>query len=506
MSFIPFKKNTLLFLIPLVFILIVWTSFSYFSLTNSNAWINPDIAETLYTGKKLYNGNILYVDWLNVNPPLIYFISELAVVISKIVSKPDIVIYYALFFLTAITGYFILMYKLIDFNKVDNKKTFSNLLAYSAIVLGVSYTGFQEMAQREHWFLIIFLPYFVLKWINDESFLWIFFMGMAASMKPGFMLIIVLTEIIFLIKNKTIHFKNLIAFSSGLLIPFIILGVHSIDSLKAFFNWSLPTYTYYYIGYQEKWSILFDVLKDNLFLFLTPLIFVVFLTISIFLKKTKPALKEINSFIIILIIASFFNVIIQHKFWSHLFMPFFGISLFFLIIKTEEILGKWGSLIILISLTFWTYKGIKLSTLTGNYVNQTGRFSSLLTERKNVLLLTEDVTPIASAYFSKVNLIGPWVFLHTFGGILQEKNRLQKKALLKKLQSDIIGGIKKNDPELVLIDQNHILQGSSLGVLLEKRMSVITILKNIGYRQLTEEEINLCCSGNGNFLVFSKKK
>ena len=98
--------------------------------------------------------------------------------------------------------------------------------------------------------------------------------------------------------------------------------------------------------------------------------------------------------------------------------------IFFIFVEIGHYQKRISYPLLLIPLLFWTLQGIRISSLENHFTNDTQRFTTLMSKQKTMLLLTENVTTIASAYFSNVNLVGPWVYLHTLAGILKEKDNI----------------------------------------------------------------------------------
>lgn len=496
-----FWKNSLRFyLLPFLLPLFLWGPFLYFPLVRSNFWVHPDIAETLYTGSKMLGGKKLYVDWLNVNPPAIYQISELSEKLASVFYLPSVIFYYSLFLILSFVG-FLLLKKSLEDSPIPKTSIPFYLLGYIGCIVGVSFAGPYEFSQREHWFVICFIPYCLGRFgqLKEKRLLtiWCVLLGFIASMKPGFLLLVLTYELVLILLKRPWSWRIFVSILSGLVLPYLILGLQSGQSLKAFFTWAVPSYKYYYVGYQEEWSFLLITLKAYPLMIFMPFMFFGFL---IYYRHEK---NELSIIALLLVFVSFLNVIVQHKFWNHLFIPMFGICLFFLYGEIARIKNKFVYPLCLLPLCFWTFQGFKLSSLPSYYAEETSRFYSLMPSRK-VLLLTENVTSLASAYFSRVNLIGPWVFLHTFSGVLSEPDQQIKKRELTKIRNDILTSLDKESPELILIDDGYSLNGVDLAPMLEKRLFLISIFKNRGYHLLSDESVDSCCFGTGRFFVYKK--
>lgn len=161
-----------------------------------------DDAMYLEMARKLLAGQILYSDFTDVNPPMVIYMSILPVLLAQALGVHVIVIFklaiVALNFLSYVLCWTIVRRKLSS----DDHWPYLNLLllltAAASFITGI------DFGQREHIFVLCYLPFFFLRWYRWQGFepinkaLSILTGCLAAvgiCLKPTFLFVTVLTEL-----------------------------------------------------------------------------------------------------------------------------------------------------------------------------------------------------------------------------------------------------------------------------------------------------------------------
>lgn len=125
--------------------------FKFYPLNVDSTWI-------LHCAKEMLNGSTLYVDMIDVNPPIIFIYSTVAVLFSKITSISLIISYIFIILVLIFTSLYIVVRILEKINNLSKNdlRLFSYFLFFSLTIL-ISY----NFGQREHLLIIFIFPYFI---------------------------------------------------------------------------------------------------------------------------------------------------------------------------------------------------------------------------------------------------------------------------------------------------------------------------------------------------------
>jgi hypothetical protein len=129
---------------------------------------NHDVAYCLYGADLLFQGKTLYIDWTDINPPLIYYLGLFPALVSRILSVHLIFAFslsvFALFTWSAFCMRRQLVHSGLEFTK-------SEIGVILACWVTFSLYCYQEndFGQRDHLFVLLFVPYFIFRWIRREN-------------------------------------------------------------------------------------------------------------------------------------------------------------------------------------------------------------------------------------------------------------------------------------------------------------------------------------------------
>ena len=170
--------------------------------------INHDVALFLEIGDLLLDGYIPYVDYIEINLPLIHYINAIPAIISNILSINPIPILLIIVWLGTAVAISTILF-------IRDRLPINEAIPISALALGLAlFTllifALGDFGQREHLFIVCFLPALLVRWMRareQEVSLWLALVaGLAASigalLKPQFLIVVAASEIYWLMSKR----------------------------------------------------------------------------------------------------------------------------------------------------------------------------------------------------------------------------------------------------------------------------------------------------------------
>jgi hypothetical protein len=172
--------------------------------------ISIDSAMYLDLGRRVLAGEIPYIDFMEINPPTIYYLSAAVMWIAKVVKLNPMPV-----FLVSIT----LLIVLISFicakslrrafpdDHMSITRIFPLTLAFCALLILLA----NSYGQREHIFVLLFLPWLLLRWNrwqgNPVEGGWIVGLAcaLAVTLKPHFILFPIFLELYWIIEQRSLR-------------------------------------------------------------------------------------------------------------------------------------------------------------------------------------------------------------------------------------------------------------------------------------------------------------
>lgn len=205
------KFHHLYFLIPgVAYGLLYWI------LSQTSRNINPDVTIFLEIGNRILDGQQPYVDFYEINFPMIQYLSTIPVFVSRLIGQNVIVVMLLLTWLligwAALSCYWLT-------RQITDDKHLPYIIPLAMIVystaLHIPFETVSEFGQRDHIFILLFLPYILIRvkqWQDDEtdSRTWLRFLyGILAAIgviiKPFFAIAPILLELYGLRQHKNVH-------------------------------------------------------------------------------------------------------------------------------------------------------------------------------------------------------------------------------------------------------------------------------------------------------------
>ena len=220
--------------------------------------INHDCALVLSCAQVLFHGGLPYVDFVDVNPPLIFYVNLVPVLLASVTGLGlplafSIFVFVLLLVSTLATAAF-LRNSVFQFTLWTRTFILSVSLLFSLFVYAIG-----DFGQREHLFAVVFFSWFWCRMIRYSggrvapiiSVPVGILVGIVACLKPHFLMIVFFVEIVALIEGK--NFKVLLRpealslFVVGLAYGLHFLFLPAVVKEALFGRW-LPLFARYYRG------------------------------------------------------------------------------------------------------------------------------------------------------------------------------------------------------------------------------------------------------------------
>lgn len=171
--------------------------------------IHQDCAMYLETGRLLLEGKIPYVDFVDINPPLIMYLNVIPAFLARFVPVHRILVFDACVLLLAIWSSWQTR-RLLERSRlaVEPVTVDFMLLAWGVFHFGMFVSG--VFGQREHLFITAFLPFFTARWIRwnggesspGSSIAAGVIGAVMTCLKPHFLLIVAAPELYWLLTSR----------------------------------------------------------------------------------------------------------------------------------------------------------------------------------------------------------------------------------------------------------------------------------------------------------------
>lgn len=422
-----------------------------------------DTGWDLIVAKRLLSGGNYVKDFFDFNPPMIFWLLIPPAMLSKItninlLSSLQIYTYsVALLFLFICH---LLTRKIFSPQYNLLRVIFFSLLSFSFIVL-----PFYEIGQREHFLIMLCLPYLLLMVCRlDNQAIYPFyaviiglFAGIGFCIKPQFLIAFILMEFFFLIRIRNIFSwlrpENIAILFVGLIYLLLIIIYY-----PSFYSTILPfTTSFYYQGYHASFIQLFTY----------PSLIFSFMSCCLYLHKRKEIpCKNTGDVMCIATFSFIILYLLQLNIWYYHAIPalavsilLFGITLFFCIPK--KINGK-TLLLLLVFQAIGTTLGYALVSeykYGQEYKYIHGNISAFLNrnaQHKSIIFLSSDGTLVTD--FPGTTLSGRFLHLFWIPSIMNEafKNHYNRARNYESKLIDMISeDIAAKKPDFILVDSRQ---------------------------------------------------
>lgn len=287
-------------------------------------FLNGDVGSLLYDTRLFLNGGTYVKDFLETNPPMIFFIYAPVCLINSLTSWHIIVIVRIYVILLALLSIFlssVLLEKVIK-----NDDAFLRLSILSVVAFVFLFLPICEFAQREHFFLILSMPYVFSAVRRADNIPTNKFLaclvgllaGIGIGMKPYFLAPLILIEcyLVFL-KQHIFSWVRYEAMTCALVLVIYLISV--IWFYPEYFHVMMPLISHlYYISIKQPWIIFFSRL---------PVIFCFFVMGYGLIICFKPSrYRTLIQIIEVTLIGMIIAFVIPRAAWYYHIFPAIGIA------------------------------------------------------------------------------------------------------------------------------------------------------------------------------------
>lgn len=443
-------------------------------------WMNHDVANALYVGEKVLEGDRLYVDWYYfVMPPIVFLDSALCRIAELVGLSPPSVNH--LFVLaTAGLGFTVLASALADARARRSGVYSVAVLAYLGVLVcpGPFWHFFGDFGQREHLFVLLLLPYFLWRLSGTAPTGRVLVLSVALGYgmmnKPHFVALVALIEL-FHLRDLRQSGRLWGALAVGAALPFALLLLNSPESFAALFTGAVSYHlSDSYDAFSMPWV---DFLGSRRNVTVVTLGCAVLGLVAIAWRRgclDSYCALQLGT----LIVASYLTFLQQQKLFRYHAIPLTALAM------VSASLLSWKLAATLRKnhlrrgleagvLAFVLFQiGFGLYGLFDRVVSETRAevaaalpFLDELEDARLIAVLSPSVEGrlFTFTFGHDVEIMGPWTSNYTLGGLLRVRDPAERERQVRAYFAPIAKRIREEAPELVAFSpMNQSLPGGTL--------------------------------------------
>jgi hypothetical protein len=293
-------------------------------------YISHDIYVHLDIAMRLLDGAKPYIDYIETNFPTAHYLHIPPVWLSEISPLSLTRSFYLYISLLSFASAGVCFYLLRRFDENNEKDLFFLTIALTIGVLFIDFPIRESYGQREHFFMLMFLPFVILAWIRSNKcyvynrYLLIgigFVAGIALTIKPYFFLLLLVILLLGWVKSRTWRlWREPEWWGIGLAgIVYMLFVVINWESTQVFLFEQLPQTIKNYGVYGNNGRVV-GVLLETFTLELV--ICIGLLGMGIYAYRKHPQKASLTILWGLLMVASVVIVDLQDKAWHYHFIPF----------------------------------------------------------------------------------------------------------------------------------------------------------------------------------------
>jgi hypothetical protein len=295
--------------------------------------LNHDSALLLQCAQLLLKGNLPYVDFVELNPPMALYLHTIPAFIANVTGVSVIDIFQYL-----VAGYgllsSLLLFLVIKRTGAFETPTQRLLLISAWILFSILVYASGSFGQREHLFVLACIPWLVLRAARTSAISfgrtvpWIIgiLTGLTSSLKPHFLVILLAAELWLALRAKKFAYGNEIAIVCGIVFIYCAHFLWVPQSMRvALISRWIPFITSHYHVYDSPWKrVLF---LDSIQRTLIPAgILTAFAAIIIAGRSLTELQRKLAQCLAAAAFAGVCTYIFQQKPWFYHMIPFFAIT------------------------------------------------------------------------------------------------------------------------------------------------------------------------------------
>jgi len=467
----------------------------------AQAWVNQDVAMNLFSGTEILRGAALYVDWHDTNPPAIHLLSASLVAVARGAQLPAVLVYH-LFVLGLFASSAVLL--------VRNLRTFGPrrvavlMLAFGAVLVSPTLLRFEDFGQREHMWLILFVPIVILRIhsLDDRSRhfqIHAFFLGLASGFKPHFLLLVVLAEWLLHGHSRRGNLSSRLAVCAGWLAPICVLAFLCPRSAVGMFrDGALTIATYAHLGRPplhqallSRWAILAFSCTAAAW-------------VSVWrLGEDGRISTRAASGVRTLLLVNLGCVFLQGKFLDYHWIPSIGLA--FVLFVWFTVNSRRSTLQTMLPVGVLALLGVSLFNVRTMFQPYQPRFpfNRLIRKSEKIMLFSTSIWAIRPLYLDGATLIGPWFMHFALPALVRDGVDERHQALLASIRTDIQAKLDAREPELLMFEEPEhwfLQNGQTISGLVSRAGIHIPAC----YVELSDQDLQSCCGGRHDWRLYRR--
>lgn len=285
--------------------------------------IGIDVSMYLQIGQFLLAGMKPYIDFVDINPPLIMYLNMIPAFLAKFLAIPIIVCFKLILVCQILLLSWCLKKILRSLNFFSDRER--KILISLFIFLSAFLVYFRGQGQREHLFILAFVPFFYLR-LGRYGQIQLsttvatatgFFCGLYACFKPHFLFLVLINELalILIFGFKHVFKKSeVFAFIGSCLSYFIFLLLLPSEVLKAFFSELVPLIFKHYDSFNATTEVF--IKENGAFL-----IYGLVSALVLFVASLEPNRRKLNRLTAVAVLSALLIFVVQKKGWEYHLVP-----------------------------------------------------------------------------------------------------------------------------------------------------------------------------------------
>jgi hypothetical protein len=457
-------------------------------------WINHDNASYIHLGRMLLDGQTLYVDRRETNPPAVCFYGVAIAVISDGLGLPPVFVYHCFVVLLGMLGSFLL------FKGVKDEPWAIGVpvwLAYSVVLArGNFIVG--DFGQREHMFALLYLPYLFGRCFADSmpasrAFRvgYLVLLGFFAAMKPHFILLLIVVELVSRSTVPRARLEMWAALGSGMASSGLLLLLHSPASVAALFTEVIP---FHLRGDYDAFDTPFGAFLGSPPSWLLAAALAVLVVAALCAIRSGGLTRKELAAALCIPAAAYLLFLAQHKFWSYHAAVLFAVCA----LIASYCWARWIGRIqrVWIETPLWLLlNGVLLWLLFSGVVglDQLSEvpapglvLKAILPEHSRVMFLSTASWHSPVPLLLHLRTVGDWSHNYDFPHLVQANDRVG----LRRYRDELARTIDAQSPDFVVFEPADQAIGRPIHDILVGQLG---LFPRPGYRQLSAQELNQRC-------------
>lgn len=296
--------------------------------------INHDCAMYVDAGRLVLQGKVPYIDFIDLNPPLIFYISAVPVLLKQMTGVDLDKCFSALIWLIGLFSWLLVYGIARGFRGADSKFIGPILFGIAAFNFCVSEWG--EFGQRQHLVAMAIVPFVILRWLRSQSAVvcpWLatlvgLFLGLGLDLVPQYALVPLAVECCLpgkkLVLKRFLTAEIVAALFCGIAYGALFLLLPK-QALEAFTSRWMPLTVQGYAAYNANWDAftIFPFLIGCIPLLLSALV------------MTYKHRCSLSLPLFVFCVAAYVAALLQLKGWFNHYLPMFAGSILYVCVQVE---------------------------------------------------------------------------------------------------------------------------------------------------------------------------